>query len=60
MTHFAQDGGFVTGICGGYQMLGKNVIDEEGTDTGDSGSEETGLGLIEAVTIFVKKTDDTS
>jgi adenosylcobyric acid synthase len=52
---FAGDGGFVTGICGGYQMLGRTLIDEEGTDTGKVGFEETGLELIEAVTYFRKE-----
>ena len=57
---FARDGGFVTGICGGYQMLVKTLIDEEGTDTGKVDFEETGLGLMEAVTYFRKeKADDT-
>ena len=36
-------------------MLGKTLIDEEGTDTGKVGFEETGLGLIEAVTYFRKE-----
>ena len=55
VIRFARDGGFVTGICGGYQMLGKTLIDEEGTDTGKVGFEETGLGLMEAVTYFRKE-----
>jgi len=55
ITSFAEDDGFVTGICGGYQMLGKIMIDEEGTDTGKAGSEETGLGLMEGVTYFRKE-----
>ena len=52
---FARDGGFVTGICGGYQMLGQRLIDEEGTDTGEKALEETGLGLMEAITYFRKE-----
>ena len=55
VTRFAKAGGFVIGICGGYQMLGKTMIDEEGTDTGKVGFEETGLGIIEAVTYFRKE-----
>ena len=55
IVRFAQDGGFVAGICGGYQMLGRKLIDEEGTDTGIAAFEETGLGLIEAVTYFRKE-----
>ena len=52
---FARDGGFVTGICGGYQMLGKTLIDEEGTDTGIVAFAETGLGLIDSLTYFRKE-----
>ena len=55
VIRFAREGGFVIGICGGYQMLGKTLIDEEGTDTGKVGFEETGLGLMEAVTYFRKE-----
>jgi adenosylcobyric acid synthase len=55
IIRFAQEGGFVTGICGGYQMLGRTLIDEEGTDMGKVGFEETGLGLMEAVTYFRKE-----
>jgi len=55
IIRFAREGGFVTGICGGYQMLGRTLIDEEGTDMGKVGFEETGLGLMEAVTYFRKE-----
>ncbi len=55
ILRFTRDGGFVTGICGGYQMLGRTLIDEEGTDTGVVGFEETGLELMEAVTYFRKE-----
>jgi adenosylcobyric acid synthase len=55
ITSFASSGGFVIGICGGYQMLGTRLIDEEGTDTGVASSVETGLGLIDTVTYFRKE-----
>lgn len=55
ITHFARNGGFVTGICGGYQMLGKTLIDVEGTDTGIIAFEESGLGLMESITYFRKE-----
>ena len=45
----------MAGICGGYQMLGQKLIDEEGTDTGKKAFEEKGLGLMEAVTYFRKE-----
>ena len=51
----ARNGGFVTGICGGYQMLGSKLIDEEGTDMGVPLFEENGLGLIDALTYFKKE-----
>ncbi|WP_338450772.1 cobyric acid synthase [Niallia oryzisoli] len=55
IVSFAKEGGFVTGICGGYQILGKTLIDVEGTDTGEAGFKEDGLGLIDAVTYFQKE-----
>lgn len=54
ITEFVHAGGFVVGICGGYQMLGETLIDEEGSDTGTKGLIEEGLGLIKAVTYFRK------
>ncbi|MBM7645436.1 cobyric acid synthase [Scopulibacillus daqui] len=40
------------GICGGYQMLCEQLIDEAGTDTGEINKKVHGLGLIPAVTRF--------
>jgi adenosylcobyric acid synthase len=46
----AQEGAWVLGLCGGYQMLGRQLVDPHGTD----GSIPTwpGLGLLEAETRF--------
>jgi adenosylcobyric acid synthase len=46
-------GGRVIGICGGYQMLGKTLNDEHGTE----GKQEimAGLGLLDVDTIFTSK-----
>ncbi|MGK0321253.1 MAG: adenosylcobyric acid synthase, partial [Granulosicoccus sp.] len=41
---FARQGGHVTGICGGYQLLGNEIHDPEGID-GNPGSVK-GLGLL--------------
>lgn len=45
----AYRGGPVVGICGGYQMLGKLLSDPDGVE---QGGEMTGLGLLEAKTVF--------
>jgi adenosylcobyric acid synthase len=45
---FARGGGHVVGICGGYQMLGREVRDPQGAE-GKPGA-ETGLGLLPVVT----------
>jgi adenosylcobyric acid synthase len=45
---FARAGGHVVGICGGYQMLGRQVRDPLGVE-GDPGV-EPGLGLLPVVT----------
>ena len=41
----------IIGICGGYQMLGKKIIDK-GIELGEGHVEIEGLGLIDAVSVF--------
>jgi len=43
--------GFVFGICGGYQIMGQELIDDEGVDF-RPGSRQAGLGLLPVVTHF--------
>ena len=45
---FARAGGRVTGVCGGYQLLGRWIHDPHGTD-GEPGSAK-GLGLLDVET----------
>lgn len=52
LRDYAANGGFIAGICGGYQMLGEKLLDPLGSDTGAACSEEEGLGIIPAVTTF--------
>jgi adenosylcobyric acid synthase len=44
----ARNGGRVLGICGGYQILGKEIVDESGSD-GAAGA-VAGLGLLDVKT----------
>lgn len=44
----------VVGICGGYQMMGQEIIDKAGTDTGMVGQKESGLKLFPTSTLFEK------
>lgn len=55
LVDYAEKGGYIVGICGGYQILGQEIIDAAGTDTGLVGSKLKGLGLIPAETTFVQE-----
>ena len=43
-------GGWVLGVCGGYQMLGRLIVDPEGVES--ETTETIGLGLLEIETAF--------
>lgn len=47
---FARKGGRVLGICGGYQMMGKKLLDSEGVES--DRSETEGLGFFNMTTLF--------
>jgi len=46
-------GGYVVGLCGGYQMLGQRISDPDGVE--GEPTEELGLGLLDVETVL---TDD--
>lgn len=54
LRDYADSGGFIVGICGGYQMLGEKLIDPYGSDTGAVSSVEDGLGIIPVETTFAR------
>ena len=41
----------VLGICGGFQMLGRRILDPSGVE-GVAGTDEAGLGLLDVTTTF--------
>lgn len=47
----ARRGGSVLGLCGGYQMLGKRIMDPEGVET-EKGAICEGLGLLDIETVM--------
>ncbi|MEQ2528691.1 cobyric acid synthase [Robertmurraya yapensis] len=58
LIDYVKKGGYIVGLCGGYQMLGQEIIDAAGTDTGLVGHRLKGLTIIPGITIFTaeKKT----
>mgnify|MGYP001046552699 CR=1 FL=1 len=49
LRDFAGQGGYLLGVCGGYQMLGLTVHDPLGVE-GPPGGEAAGLGLLPVIT----------
>ncbi|WP_210439106.1 cobyric acid synthase [Nocardioides xinjiangensis] len=47
----ARAGRPVLGICGGFQMLGRRILDPDGVE-GATGADEAGLGLLDVTTTF--------
>ena len=50
LVRHRQSGGWTVGICGGYQMLGRRIIDEHGVESRVPVT--IGLGLLEVETCF--------
>ena len=53
IQQYAHQGGAVVGICGGYQMLGRSILDPEAVESDQQVVD--GLGLIETQTVFEKE-----
>lgn len=51
ICEYAENGGIVFGVCGGYQMLGERIYDELGIDRASKG-DKPGLGLLPIETSF--------
>ncbi|MGR4000742.1 MAG: cobyric acid synthase [Alphaproteobacteria bacterium] len=53
LRQWVSSGGVVVGLCGGYQMLGQKIIDDDGVE-GAPGTSE-GLGLLPVTTRLVRE-----
>ncbi len=53
LREYAAGGGFLMGICGGFQMLGHKILDPLGVESCEP--EVRGLGLLDIVTIMEKE-----
>ncbi|MFM7235326.1 MAG: cobyric acid synthase, partial [Cyanobium sp.] len=52
LQRYVAEGGQVFGICGGLQMLGREVHDPHGLEGNDGGSHAAGLDLLPLRTVF--------
>jgi cobyric acid synthase CobQ len=50
LREHADAGGWIIGLCGGYQMLGRDIGDPDGVEGGEP--VVSGLGLLDVVTTF--------
>jgi len=57
LEYMFEQGGHVIGICGGYQMLGRKLLDPKQVESNET--EYFGLGVFPAITTFaeIKKTE---
>lgn len=53
LTRHRRRGGWIVGVCGGYQMLGQRIVDAYGVES--PVAETTGLGLLGIETIFERE-----
>jgi len=55
IINFVEEGTMIIGVCGGYQMLGKEINDPENAESDIS--QIGGLGLLNAITFFKPEKD---
>lgn len=53
IIQLSRKGKIIIGVCGGYQMLGKEISDPEGTESGIANI--AGIGLLDMTTVFEKE-----
>jgi len=56
IVRLRQEGKQIVGVCGGYQMLGTDLVDPHGVE-GEPGSRSCGLDLLPLETEFARKTN---